>query len=105
MLWESPAVAEAAMDTGIARIKVDLDDYRQQLTFRQGMGQQIRYYIMNKAKSAPTKKGLYLRRGRKPKLFGLLLKLRTKELLCLFFSVDLMLSGKRLRPWAWNMTR
>jgi malate dehydrogenase (oxaloacetate-decarboxylating)(NADP+) len=68
MLWESPAVAEAAMDTGIARIKVDLDDYRQQLTFRQGMGQQIRYYIMNKAKSAPTKKRVVFAEGEETKI-------------------------------------
>jgi malate dehydrogenase (oxaloacetate-decarboxylating)(NADP+) len=68
LLWESPAVAEAAMDTGIARINVDLDEYRQQLTFRQGMGQQIRYYIMNKAKSAPTKKRVVFAEGEETKI-------------------------------------
>ncbi len=68
MLWESPAVAEAAMDSGIARIKVDLDEYRQQLTFRQGMGQQIRYYIMNKAKSALTKKRVVFAEGEETKI-------------------------------------
>jgi malate dehydrogenase (oxaloacetate-decarboxylating)(NADP+) len=63
MIWESPAVAQAAMESGVARIEVDLEDYRQQLTFRQGMGQQIRYYIMNKAKSAPTKKRVVFAEG------------------------------------------
>jgi malate dehydrogenase (oxaloacetate-decarboxylating)(NADP+) len=68
MLWESPAVAEAAMETGVARIKVDLDEYREQLTFRQGMGQQIRYFIMNKARSAPQKKRIVFAEGEEPKI-------------------------------------
>lgn len=68
MLWESPAVAKAAMKTGVSRVKVDLDEYRQQLTFRQGMGQQIRYYIMNKAKSSPTKKRVVFAEGEESKI-------------------------------------
>jgi malate dehydrogenase (oxaloacetate-decarboxylating)(NADP+) len=56
LLWESPAVAKAAMETGVARKQIDLDDYRQQLAFRQGKSQQVRHYIMNKARSAPQKK-------------------------------------------------
>jgi malate dehydrogenase (oxaloacetate-decarboxylating)(NADP+) len=36
MLWVSPAVAKAAMETSVARRQVDLDEYRQQLAFRQG---------------------------------------------------------------------
>jgi malate dehydrogenase (oxaloacetate-decarboxylating)(NADP+) len=68
MIWESPAVAQAAMESGVARIEVDLEDYRQQLTFRQGMGQQIRYYIMNKAKSAPTKKRVVFAEGEESKI-------------------------------------
>jgi malate dehydrogenase (oxaloacetate-decarboxylating)(NADP+) len=68
MIWESPAVAKAAMESGIARIDVDLDEYRQRLTFRQGMGQQIRYYIMNKAKSAPTKKRVVFAEGEEAKI-------------------------------------
>lgn len=68
MIWESPAVAKAAMDSGVARIEVDLDEYRQQLTFRQGMGQQIRHYIMNKAKAAPTKKRVVFAEGEESKI-------------------------------------
>ena len=30
-LWEAPAVAQAAMDTGVARLRIDLDDYRRRL--------------------------------------------------------------------------
>jgi malate dehydrogenase (oxaloacetate-decarboxylating)(NADP+) len=68
MLWESPAVAKAAMETGVARIKVDLDEYQEQLTFRQGMGQQIRYYIMNKARSVAQKKRVVFAEGEEPKI-------------------------------------
>ncbi len=68
MIWESPAVAEAAMESGVARIEVDLEEYKQQLTFRQGVGQQIRYYIMNKAKSAPNKKRVVFAEGEESKI-------------------------------------
>ena len=43
MLWESPAVARAAMESGVARKSIDLDEYRRQLAYRQGMGEQVRY--------------------------------------------------------------
>jgi malate dehydrogenase (oxaloacetate-decarboxylating)(NADP+) len=33
-LWEAPAVAKAAMETGVARMPIDLDDYVQQLETR-----------------------------------------------------------------------
>jgi malate dehydrogenase (oxaloacetate-decarboxylating)(NADP+) len=33
-LWEAPAVAKAAMETGVARIQVDLDEYRDYLMKR-----------------------------------------------------------------------
>jgi malate dehydrogenase (oxaloacetate-decarboxylating)(NADP+) len=35
LLWEAPAVAEAAMKTGVARRQVDLSDYRIELETRQ----------------------------------------------------------------------
>ncbi|UCD41460.1 MAG: NADP-dependent malic enzyme, partial [Chloroflexota bacterium] len=68
MIWESPSVAEAAMESGVARSTVDLDEYKQQLTFRQGVGQQIRYYIMNKAKSSPKKKRIVFAEGEETKI-------------------------------------
>jgi len=55
LLWESPAVAEAAMKSGVARKKIDLDEYREQLAARQGQGQRVRRFIMNKAKAAPKR--------------------------------------------------
>jgi malate dehydrogenase (oxaloacetate-decarboxylating)(NADP+) len=68
MLWESPAVARAAMETGVARKPVDLDEYRQQLTYRQGMGEQVRYYILNKARSASPKKRIAFAEGEETKI-------------------------------------
>jgi malate dehydrogenase (oxaloacetate-decarboxylating)(NADP+) len=68
LLWESPAVAKAAMETGTARLKVDLDEYRQRLAFRQGMGEQVRYYILNKAKGTIAKKRIVFAEGEETKI-------------------------------------
>jgi malate dehydrogenase (oxaloacetate-decarboxylating)(NADP+) len=68
MLWESPAVAQAAMQTGVARKQIDLDEYRQQLAFRQGLGEQVRYFIVNKARNLPSKKRIVFAEGEEPKI-------------------------------------
>jgi malate dehydrogenase (oxaloacetate-decarboxylating)(NADP+) len=68
MLWESPAVAGAAMETGVARKSIDLDEYRKQLAYRQGMGEQVRYYIMSKAKTASPKKRIAFAEGEETKI-------------------------------------
>ncbi len=68
LLWESPAVARAAMETGVARKTIDLQEYRQQLAYRQGLGEQVRYYIMNKAKAASPKKRIVFAEGEEAKI-------------------------------------
>lgn len=55
MLWVSPAVAEAAMKSGVARRTLDIADYREQLANRLGSGQRLRRAIMNKAKASPKR--------------------------------------------------
>jgi len=55
LLWESPAVAQAAMETGVARISIDLDEYRHQLSLRQGKGMRVRQFIVNKARQSPKR--------------------------------------------------
>lgn len=50
LLWLSPAVAEAAMASGVARRRIDLEAYREELIRRQGLGQRLRSNIVNKAK-------------------------------------------------------
>jgi len=68
MLWESPAVAKAAMVTGVARKLIDLAEYRQQLAYRQGMGEQVRYFIMNSAKAATPPKRIVFAEGEETKI-------------------------------------
>ena len=68
ILWESPAVAQAAMESGVARKQIDLDAYREQLAFRQGLGEQVRYYIMNKARSSAPKKRIVFAEGEETKI-------------------------------------
>jgi malate dehydrogenase (oxaloacetate-decarboxylating)(NADP+) len=52
MLWVSPAVAEAAMRSGVARHTLDIDNYREQLAARMGQGQRLRRFIINKANAS-----------------------------------------------------
>lgn len=55
LLWEATAVAEAAINSGVARTIIDLADYREQLAARQSQGQRVRRNIINKAKAAPKR--------------------------------------------------
>lgn len=68
LLWEAPAVAKAAMETGVARKHIDLDEYREQLAYRQGMGQRVRHFIMNKAKASKPKKRVVFAEGEEDKI-------------------------------------
>ena len=55
LLWEAPAVAEAAMASGVARRKLDLEQYRDELALRQGKGESVRRFIINKARQTPKR--------------------------------------------------
>ncbi|MBI5878921.1 MAG: NADP-dependent malic enzyme [Chloroflexi bacterium] len=68
LLWESPAVAKAAMETGVARKQIDIDEYREQLEYRQATGQRVRHFILNKAKSATPAKRIVFAEGEEPKI-------------------------------------
>jgi len=68
LLWEAPAVAKAAMETGVARKPIDIDEYREQLAFRQGKGARVRYFFMNKAKSAKKLMRVVFAEGEEPKI-------------------------------------
>ncbi len=68
LLWEAPAVAEAAMKTGVARKTIDMDEYREQLAYRQGLGAQVRYFIMNKARASGGKKRIAFAEGEEQKV-------------------------------------
>jgi malate dehydrogenase (oxaloacetate-decarboxylating)(NADP+) len=68
LLWEAPAVAEMAMKTGVARKKIDIDEYREQLAYRQGKGERIRYFFQNKARSSGGKKRVAFAEGEEHKI-------------------------------------
>jgi malate dehydrogenase (oxaloacetate-decarboxylating)(NADP+) len=68
LLWEAPAVAEMGMKTGVARKKIDIDEYREQLAFRQGTGERIRYFFQNKAQSSGGKKRVAFAEGEEGKI-------------------------------------
>jgi len=68
LLWEAPAVAEAAILSGVARKEIDLEKYREQLALRQGKGQQVRHYILNQAKAIAKKKRLVFAEGEEDKI-------------------------------------
>jgi len=68
LLWEAPAVAQSAMKTGVARKTIDIDEYREQLAYRQGKGEQVRYFFQNKARSSGGKKRVVFAEGEQQKV-------------------------------------
>ena len=68
LLWEAPAVAQSAMETGVARKTIEINEYREQLAYRQGIGAQVRYFIMNKARSSGGEKRLAFAEGEEQKV-------------------------------------
>jgi malate dehydrogenase (oxaloacetate-decarboxylating)(NADP+) len=68
LLWEAPAVAETAMKTGVSRKPIDIDDYREQLAYRQGKGEQVRYFFQNKARSSGGSKRVAFAEGEEQKI-------------------------------------
>ena len=55
LLWEASAVAKAAMDSGVARINIDINEYREMLEARLGMSRKVMRVMINKAKKEPKR--------------------------------------------------
>jgi len=55
LLWEAPAVAKAAMESGVARIKIDLERYKEELEARLGKSREMMRIVFNKAKANPKR--------------------------------------------------
>ncbi|HEU4883718.1 MAG TPA: NADP-dependent malic enzyme [Longimicrobium sp.] len=55
MLWVAPAVAQAAMETGVARVQIDLEQYRAELIARLGRGREVMSDIMRRARQDPRR--------------------------------------------------
>ncbi|MBN2029795.1 NADP-dependent malic enzyme [bacterium] len=55
LIWEACAVAQAAMESGVAQKQIDLNAYRQQLENRLGRSYEVIRVVINKAKSEPKR--------------------------------------------------
>jgi len=55
LLYEAAAVAQAAMETGVAQLKVDIEEYREQLSRRLGRTQEVMCSVRHRAKAAPKR--------------------------------------------------
>jgi malate dehydrogenase (oxaloacetate-decarboxylating)(NADP+) len=55
LIWVSSAVAEAAMQSGVAQIQVDLPAYREQLARRLGRTYEVMQSVRQRAKAAPKR--------------------------------------------------
>jgi malate dehydrogenase (oxaloacetate-decarboxylating)(NADP+) len=55
MLWVAPAVAKAAIETGVARVEIDVERYREVLESRLGRGREVMRGILNRAKKNPQR--------------------------------------------------
>ncbi len=55
LLWVAPAVAKAAMDSGVARRQINMDTYRDQLEARLGKSRELMRHIINKARHHPQR--------------------------------------------------
>jgi malate dehydrogenase (oxaloacetate-decarboxylating)(NADP+) len=55
LLWVAPAVAKAAMDTGVARVPVDLGAYRERLHGMQSRSYQVMSTVFARARNKPGK--------------------------------------------------
>jgi malate dehydrogenase (oxaloacetate-decarboxylating)(NADP+) len=53
LTWEAPAVARAAMESGVARFEIDLDEYRETLEARLGKSREVMRRVINKASERP----------------------------------------------------
>jgi malate dehydrogenase (oxaloacetate-decarboxylating)(NADP+) len=55
LLWEATAVAKAAMETGVARDPVNLDEYKEQLELRLGKSRELIRHVVHKAQKEPKR--------------------------------------------------
>ena len=55
LIWESAAVAQAAMESGVAQASIDLDEYRDRLERLLGKSREVMRIMINQAKSRPKR--------------------------------------------------
>jgi malate dehydrogenase (oxaloacetate-decarboxylating)(NADP+) len=77
LLYVAPAVARAAMESGVARRPLDLDEYREQLIRRQGHAHWVRSDIISRAR-ASGKPRLVFAEGKEPKIIRAAYRVQTE---------------------------
>ncbi|MDH5591040.1 MAG: NADP-dependent malic enzyme, partial [Gemmatimonadota bacterium] len=55
LFYVAPAVAQAAMESGVARMEVDLDEYRDRLRASLGPGREVMRSLTNRARRRPAR--------------------------------------------------
>ncbi|MGW8265036.1 MAG: NADP-dependent malic enzyme, partial [Longimicrobiales bacterium] len=55
LFWVSPAVAKAALEDGVSRIELDLDEYRDRLKASLGPGMEVMQRMVSKARRKPKR--------------------------------------------------
>jgi malate dehydrogenase (oxaloacetate-decarboxylating)(NADP+) len=55
LIWEASAVAQAAMETGVAQLPVDIKQYREDLEKRLGKAHEVMRSMINKAQRQPKR--------------------------------------------------
>ena len=55
LVFEASAVAQAAVESGMAQVKVDIEQYREQLSRRLGRTQEVMFSVRQRAKAAPKR--------------------------------------------------
>ncbi|MGW8180560.1 MAG: NADP-dependent malic enzyme, partial [bacterium] len=55
LIWESTAVAQAAVESGVARIKINPEQYREDLEKRLGKTREVMRIMINRAKRSPKR--------------------------------------------------
>ena len=55
LIWETAAVAQAAMETGVAQNPVNLEEYKEQLERRLGKARELMRAVMHKARKQPKR--------------------------------------------------
>jgi malate dehydrogenase (oxaloacetate-decarboxylating)(NADP+) len=66
LIWEASAVAQAAMETGVARQKIDIEEYKEQLERRLGKSREVMRVMIQKARR--EKQRMVFPEGEEPKI-------------------------------------
>ncbi len=79
LLYVAPAVAQAAIDSGVARRDLDLELYREELLSRQGRWQQLRSDLINRARVTGRKRIVFAE-GAEPKIVRAALQVQEERI-------------------------